>query len=73
MDLREVIEKLEVAKGYMVTVSLLDDKSTIEHILVTEDFQLLDMLPSHEETRKLIIKQLESIEDNRSRIKFAKP
>ena len=57
MDLREVIEKLESSEGYMIGVSFLNDKK-LEHVLLTENFQLLDMIHSNEEIRKLVIEQL---------------
>lgn len=71
MDLRDVIEKLEVAPGYMLSVSLIDSEKNIEHILITENFQLLDMLPSHEQAKGLIVKELEqSSLTNRNNIRF---
>lgn len=60
LGLREIIEKLEIAEGYMLCVSLLDKNRQIENVLITEKFELVDMLPSHGETRKLIIEQLET-------------
>ena len=61
MDLREVIKKLETAKGFMFAVSVpTEDGKRIDNFLVTEHFNPLDMLPCHYEIRSLIVTELET-------------
>jgi hypothetical protein len=58
-ELQKLIDLLDLAKGYMLTVSVLNDDQTISHSLITENFLKLDMLPSHQKTKELIIENLE--------------
>lgn len=60
--LEELIEKLKSADGYMLTISILNNNS-IEHSIITNNFRRIDMLPSHKETKELIVKELEAIND----------
>lgn len=62
MELRDLIDSLSDANGYMITASVLDNKGNIVHELITDKFPLLDMLPSHAECKKLIVKYLEQLE-----------
>jgi hypothetical protein len=59
MELAELTEKLKVATGYMVTISILTEAGKIEHSLLTNNFPKVDMLLSHNYVKKLIIKNLE--------------
>ena len=43
----------------MLCVSFLNEDKTLDHTLLTEKFELLNMLPSHVEVKKLIVQQLE--------------
>ena len=60
MDTSEITSKLRNAKGFMVTVNVLNENGEIQHYLFTEEFPYLDMLTSHAETKKLIINELEN-------------
>lgn len=59
MALEDLVEKLKVADGYMLSISILN-KETIEHSLVTNNFRKIDMIPAHKLIKDLIIKELES-------------
>jgi len=59
MILEELVEKLNTADGYMLTISILNNNE-IEHSIITNNFKKIDMMPSHKETRELIIKELET-------------
>ena len=61
MDLRDIIQKLEKAKGFMLSVSIpTEDGKRIENFLMTEQFNPLDMLVCHHEIKSLIINELET-------------
>lgn len=62
MIFEELIEKLKSADGYMLSISILNaDK--IEHSVITNHFRRDDMLPSHKETKELIVKELENVDN----------
>lgn len=61
---KELLERLENSRGYMLTISMLTLENKLEHTLITEGFPKLDMLPSLQEVKQLIIKELEIPEDN---------
>lgn len=58
-DLHDLMEKLESASGYMLTVSILDKDGKLNHRMIMKDFLKSDMLPSHFQIKKLLIKNLE--------------
>lgn len=59
MILEELIEQLKVADGYMLAISILNNEK-IEHSVITNNFRRIDMIPSHKQTKDLIIKELET-------------
>jgi hypothetical protein len=54
----ELKKVMEESKGYLVSLTLLND-GKLEHHLLSKDFPYLDMLKSHRKQKDLIIKQLE--------------
>jgi len=60
MELRELIETLQTAKGYMISATVLGKNNDLTHHLIYDKFQLLDLLPSHNEIKKLIVNELEN-------------
>lgn len=63
MTLREVIEQLETCEGYMLAVSFKNGEKLDIHLL-TEKFNLLDLLPSSDKIRDMIIAELQSVTIN---------
>lgn len=59
MDIENLVEKLSVASGYMLAISILSE-GKLEHTLITKDFPKADMLASHQRTKELIVENLES-------------
>lgn len=58
--LNDFIEKLKTADGFMLTASIVNG-SNIEHTLLTDKFNKLDMISSYKKIRELIIKELEDV------------
>ncbi len=59
MDLRELIEKLSEAKGYLVTATLLDNNEMLTHYISVDNFPVADLLKSHKKTKDLVIEAAE--------------
>ena len=59
MTLESLVEKLKAADGFMLNVSILKNDS-LEHSIITENFRKIDMIPSHKQSKELIIKDLEA-------------
>lgn len=58
MTLEDLILKLNLSDGYMLTATTITGE-TLEHMLLIEKFRKIDMIPSHKETRELVIEELE--------------
>lgn len=58
MTLEDLVERLKAADGFMIAVSILTNDS-LEHLIVTENFRKIDMIPSHKKIKDLIIEELE--------------
>jgi len=56
--LNELIERLKNADGYMLTASIITGEK-LEHTLITDKFNKIDMIPSYKKLRDLIIRELE--------------
>ena len=60
--LRELLEKLENAEGYMIGISVVEGNK-IDNTFITNKFNKLNMLPAHKEIKDLIINELEKADD----------
>lgn len=58
MSLKEVMDKLGKVDGFMLAVSYRNGES-LDHVLLTNNFEILDMLPAHDEVKNLIFSELE--------------
>lgn len=60
-DLEELLEKAKTADGYMVTITTVNGQK-LEHSLVINTFERVNMLPSLKEVKELVIEELEKNE-----------
>ncbi len=60
-ELDELTKLLKKARGYQLTVSIMDRNGRLDHRLMTKEFPSVDMLRSHVKTKELIVEDLERI------------
>lgn len=65
-NLEKIVEDMKNADGYMLTVTLANG-TRLEHSLIIEKFDKINMLPSFKEIKELIIKELENETPNEIR------
>lgn len=58
-DFQELLKIISVSKGYMVGVTVLNEKNQLEHFLLSENFPKVEFLKSVKKIKELIINELE--------------